>query len=78
MDHKLFSCCIFIDLQKAFDMVNHMILLSKLNHYGIRGVINNWFCYYLNGRQQTTQINLKSSNKEHTLCGVPQGSVLFS
>ena len=57
MDNKLFSCCIFIDLQKAFDTVNHTILLSKLNYYGIRGVINNWFCSYLNGRSQTTQIS---------------------
>ena len=76
MGNKLFSCGIFIDLQKAFDTVNHTILLSKLNHYAIRGVINNWFCSYLNGRSQTTQINSKISNKEHTLCGVPQGSVL--
>jgi hypothetical protein len=57
MDNKLFSCCIFIDLQKAFDTVNHTILLSKLNYYSIRGVINNWFCSYLNGRSQTTQIS---------------------
>ena len=76
MDNKLFSCGIFIDLQKAFDTVNHTILLSKLNYYGIRGVINNWFCSYLNGRSQTTQISSKILNKELILCGVPQGSVL--
>jgi hypothetical protein len=76
MDNKLFSCCIFIDLQKAFDTVNRTILLSKLNYYGIRGVINNWFCSYLNGRSQTTQISSKMSNKELISCGVPQSSVL--
>jgi hypothetical protein len=76
MDNKLFSCGIFIDLQKAFDTVNHTILLNKLNYYVIMRVINNWFCSYLNGRSQTTQISSKISNKEVILCGVPQGSIL--
>ena len=49
MDKKMFSCGIFIDLKKAFDTVNHTILLQKLNH-GIRGSINNWFNSYLTGR----------------------------
>ena len=40
MDNKLFSCGIFIDLKKAFDTVDHSILLNKLNHYGIRGIVN--------------------------------------
>ena len=76
MDKKLFLCGTFIDLQKAFDTVNHATLLHKLNHYGIRGVINNWFYSYLTGRYQTTQIGSKVSKKEKVLCGVPQGSVL--
>ena len=65
-----------IDLQKAFDTVDHSILLHKLNHYGIRGVVNDWFLSYLSGRVQTTQIGSYISQKEKTLCGVPQGSVL--
>ena len=72
----MFSCGIFIDLQKAFDTVDHSILLLKLNHYGIRGVVNDWFSSYLSGRVQTTQIGPYISQKEKTLCRVPQGSVL--
>lgn len=76
MDKKLYSCGVFIDLQEAFDTVNHSILLRKLNHYGVRGIINDWFASYLVGRQQTTQIGPKNiSKKEVVLSGVPQGSV---
>ena len=56
--------------------VDHEILLYKLNHYGIRGIANNWFNSYLTGRYQTTQIGTKFSKKERVICGVPQGSVL--
>ena len=70
MDLSMFSCGIFIDLQKAFDTVDHSILLHKLNHYGIRGVVNDWFLSYLSGRVQTTQIGSYISQKEKTLCGV--------
>ena len=76
MDKNLFSCGIFIDLQKAFDTVNHSILLHKLRHYGVRGIFNDWFSSYLSHRSQTTQVGLNISSKEKTLCGVPQGSVL--
>ena len=76
MDEKLLSCGIFIDLRKAFDTIDHNILLYKLHHYGIRGVINKSFCSYLIGRFQTTQIETKILKKEAVACGVPQGSVL--
>ena len=56
--------------------MDHSILLHKLNHYGIRGVVNDWFSSYLSGRVQTTQIGSYISQKEKSLCGVPQGSVL--
>jgi len=57
MDHKLFSCGIFIDLREAFDTVNHSILLEK--HYGVRGIVNKWFSSYLTNRTQTTQVGLE-------------------
>ena len=76
MDNGMFSCGVFIDLQKAFDTVDHKTLLHKLQHYGIRGVIIDWFCSYLTDRCQTTQIGTNISKKEKVVCGVPQGSVL--
>ena len=72
----MFSCGVFIDLKKAFDTVDHKILLHKLEHYGFRGVINKWFSSYLYGRNQTTQIGSYISKTQNTTCGVPQGSVL--
>ncbi len=67
---------VFIDLKKAFDTCNVHILLSKLNHYGFKGISNKWFHSYLNNRTQYVEINgIKSSIKNITH-GVPQGSVL--
>ena len=47
MSQRLLSCGVFIDLKKAFDIVDHDILLDKLNHYGFRAIINDWFSSYL-------------------------------
>ena len=78
MDKKLYTCGIFIDLKKAFDTVNHSVLLRKLYHYGIRDVVNGRFSSYLSGRVQTTEVEMTVSAKATTPCGVPQGSVLGS
>jgi len=67
---------IFLDLQKAFDTVQHHILLTKLHNYGIRGVMHNWLKNYLQNRKQFTVVNNVSSNIGSVTCGVPQGSVL--
>ena len=76
MDKHYFSCGFFIDLKKAFDTIDHKILLDKLNFYGFRGIINEWFQSYLRNRMQTTQIGSHVSTKLISPWGVPQGSVL--
>ena len=76
VDKQNYACGIFIDLRKAFDTVNHEILLMKLEHYGIRGNMLNWFRSYLTGRQQCVCVNGTSSSYLDINCGVPQGSVL--
>ena len=76
LDNGIFSCAVFVDFQKAFDTVNHNILLSKLAHYGIRGSMNNWFKSYLSGRKQFVSVNGFDSEMLDMKHGVPQGSVL--
>ena len=76
MDKKELTCGIFIDLSKAFDTVNHNILIKKLEHYGIRGIALDLFKSYLCNRKQFVQIDSCKSEIRSIDCGVPQGSVL--
>ena len=73
---KIYSVCFFLDLKKAFDTVDHFILLNKLEHIGFRGSSNNYLRSYLAGRQQYVRINSIRSEKLPVSKGVPQGSIL--
>ena len=73
---KTFSCGVFVDLEKAFDTVNHQILLSKLKHYGLRDKSLEWFTSYLSNRSQQVSVNGELSQSNQVTCGVPQGSIL--
>ena len=73
-DKKYYSCCLFLDLSKAFHTVNHNILLRKMsNQLGIRGLANKFFESYLLNRFQYVRTNNSRSKKTNTICGVPQG-----
>ena len=76
LDGSNFACGIFVDFQKAFDTVNHAILIKKLEHYGVRGRANDWFKSYLSNRSQYVSVNGFHSKSEIMKFGVPQGSVL--
>ena len=76
LDQSNHVLSIFIDFSKAFDTVPHDILLKKLDHYGIRGEVKQWFQDYLSNRSQQTYVNNHLSNPSSIRAGVPQGSVL--
>ena len=76
IDCQEFSCGIFLDFSKAFDTVNHNILIEKLDYYGIRGVTKDWFTSYLTNRYQYVSLGQTESELQPVSCGVPQGSVL--
>jgi hypothetical protein len=71
-----YTMSIFCDLSKPFDVINHEILITKLNVWGIRGSANKWFQNYLSDRKQYVEIENTKSDFQNIMCGVPQGSIL--
>ena len=76
IDNQKYSCGIFLDFSKAFDTVDHGILIRKLELYGIRGIARDWFMPYLTNRKQFVSIKDINSEYSNISCGVPQGTVL--
>ena len=75
-DERKFTSGVFVDLQKAFDTVEHDILLTKLEHYGVRGLANDWFKSYLSDRKHFVSMNGHDLNLTSVSYGLPQGLVL--
>lgn len=76
VDNNKSAAGLFVDITKAFDMVNHNLLLGKLYNSGFRGFIYDWFKSYLHGRTQKVKISDRYSETKFVNIGVPQGSVL--
>lgn len=76
LDNKQQVIGVYLDFRKAFDTVDHQILLSKLQKYGIRGKTLEWFQSYLHNRTQYVEYNNSHSTVKHISMGVPQGSIL--
>jgi len=75
-EHDQYTLGVFIDLSKAFDTVDHEILIAKLENYGIKGNNLNWFKSYLKNRKQFIRVENISTDFQEIVCGVPQGSIL--
>ena len=76
IDRGKYTAMIFIDLKKAFDTVDHQILLDKMQFYGIIRLAHKWFSSYLDNRKQYCRVNDTTSSIENIDIGVPQGSCL--
>ena len=75
-DGKKYTVGVLLDLSKAFDTIDHTILINKLQCYGVRGCARNWFVSYLQIRKQYVIFNKTESEYKEISCGVPQGSIL--
>ena len=76
LDNKLSALGIFVDLRKAFDTIDHGILLKKVEYMGVRGIALKWVASYLNNRKQYVIFLSEHSSYADVMCGVPQGSIL--
>ena len=76
IENRNYSCGIFLDFSKAFDTIDHTILIKKLEYYGTRGVAKKWFISYLSNPRQIVTVNGVQSEENSITCGVPQGLVL--
>ena len=76
IDKKQLNLSLFLDLKKAFDTVDHKIMVKKLNAIGVRGIAGDWFDSYLSNRKQYCSLGDQKSSESLVTCGIPQGSCL--
>ena len=76
IDNNEFFSGVFLDFSKAFNTVNHNILVDKLEFYGIRGIANDGFISYISNSRQFASLGQTNSELQHMSCGVSHGSVL--
>lgn len=76
LDKKYFTLGVFVDLKKAFDTIDHKLLMNKLEQYGLRGHAYSWLESYFDNRYQYVHFNDHQSEMRKLTCGVPQGSVI--
>ena len=76
LENKQNTLSVFLDLSKAFDTIDHTIVVHKLRLYGVRGLALNWFQRYITDRKQYVVFNHARSQTIDIICGVPYGSVL--
>lgn len=75
-DNGMLTGTLFLDLTKAFDTINHDLIVKKLTSHGVLKAELEWFTDYLFGRSQTIAVGKQKSSRSHVLSGVPQGSIL--
>ena len=76
LDRKLTIISMFVDLKKAFDTIDHNIIIKKAENMGWRGIVINWLRSYLNNIKQYAEFRNNKSTVRDVVCGVPQGSIL--